>query len=80
MSKCDTVAVAKQLQSSPPPQKKLELQWDYNCDGRIFISFVFPQFTSFPLYVPFLSWVDELIRLACSPCMVLHSSVGKARK
>ena len=34
------------------------------------------QFISFCVSV--LSWVDELNKLACSPCMGLHSSVGGA--
>ena len=28
------------------------LNCDYNCDGQIFISFVFPQFTSSLFYIP----------------------------
>ena len=48
-----------------------------NCDGNIFNSFVFPQFTS-SFSVSFLSRVDELNKLACLHCMGLHSSAGKA--
>ena len=34
------------------------LNCDYNCDGRIFISFVFPQFISSSFYVSFLLRVE----------------------
>ena len=34
------------------------LKLRFSCDGHIFISFVFPQFTSFPFYVLFLSRVN----------------------
>ena len=35
------------------------LNCDYNCDGHIFISFVFPQFTSFSFYI------SQSVKLVC---------------
>ena len=58
------------------------LNCDYNCDGQIFISFVFPQFTSSSFYVSLLSRVKmNSIHKPIhweSQCMGLHSSVGRA--
>ena len=52
-----------------------------NCDPTAMVtssfSFAFPPFRSF-LSVSFLSRVDKLNKLACSHCMGLHSSAGRA--
>ena len=55
------------------------LKLRFNCDGHIFISFVFPQFTSFhSVFHSFHGLTNSGNKLACLQCMGLHSSAGRA--
>ena len=55
------------------------LKLRFNCDGHIFTDFIcISAIHIISFSVSFLSWVDELNKLAGLHCMGLHSSAGRA--
>ena len=57
---------------------RLSTLQDHYCDGHIIHFICIPAVHIISLCVSFLSRVDELHKLACSPCMGLHNAVGRA--